>query len=329
MHVDKLAGQRVAVVLGASSGIGRATALSFARRGFDVVLGARSEGALDEVAAQCRRMGVAATAVPTDATDAAAVLALADAAVSAHGHIDVWANIVGIGAIGRFDSTPVEVHRRVIETNLVGGINGAHAVLPHFLQRRRGLLIQMISVGAWTPAPYATAYAASKFGLHGFVQSLRAELSGHPGVQVCAVYPSTVDTPGFAHGANYSGRALVPGGPMLAATDVAEAIADLTTQPCPELLIGLQAWPSRLAHAVAPALTARMLRIAMERTLRQGAPTVASSGNAFAPSTGHAVDGGLVRPMATSGGHVTAGWVGLAGLVGLGLLWLARHRPLR
>lgn len=123
---------QVVVILGASSGIGRATALSFARSGGALVLAARSACALETVAAECRQLGAETLAVPTDATDADAVRSLADGAVERHGRIDVWFNNVGTGAVGAFDATPVEAHRRVVEANLLGGIHGAHAVLPHF-----------------------------------------------------------------------------------------------------------------------------------------------------------------------------------------------------
>ncbi len=318
--------RQVVVILGASSGIGRATALAFARQGASLVLAARSADALEQVAAECRGIGAEATAVPTDAIDADAVRALAQAAVERHGGIDVWVNNVGVGAVGRFEDTPAHAHRRVVETNLVGGMNGAHAVLPHFRQRRRGTLIQMVSVGAWMPAAYATAYTASKFGLRGFVEALRAEQHDMPGVQVCAVYPTVVDTPGFEHGANYSGRQLRPGGVMLDARSVADAIVRLARHPRPSLAVGGLARPAQLAHAVAPRLAGRLLQALLERSLRRAPRKRPSAGNLFEPSVGHAIDGGLRPPGTGQAGKVAALAVG-----GLAVGWwlFQRHRVQR
>lgn len=163
-----LATASVIVITGASSGIGRATALAFAHQGASLVLASRNREALEAVATECNDAGGRAIVVPTDVTDAGAVQALADAALERFGHIDVWINNVGVGAVGLFDATPLEAHRRVIESNLMGHMHGAYAVIPHFRARGRGTLINMISLGGWVSAPYAAAYTASKFGLRGF-----------------------------------------------------------------------------------------------------------------------------------------------------------------
>ena len=187
---------KVIVIAGASSGIGHATALACAQSGASLVLAARGVEALDRVAQECERFGAEVLIVPTDMTDAAAVDALKHAAIDRFGHIDVWINIVGVGAVGLFDQTPI-------------------GALGHFRSQRRGALIQMISIGGWVPSPYAAAYSAAKFGLRGLTEALRAEMSDLPDVHVCAVYPTLVDTPGISHGANYTGRNLKPPPPLL------------------------------------------------------------------------------------------------------------------
>ena len=316
----------VVVLTGASSGIGHATALAFARQGAQLVLAARGPEALDKVAAECVLLDAQALAVPTDVTDADAMQALANAAIERFGRIDVWINNVGIGAVGAFDATPMEAHERVIAANLLGHMNGAHAVLPHFRKRGRGTLINMISSGGWVPAPYAAAYTASKFGLRGFSEALRAELASLPDVHVCEVYPTFVDTPGLFHGANYTGKRLRPPPPVLDPRTVAHALVALSRAPRDVTAIGSVATPARLAHAVAPGLTARLARWLADRALGRADPAPITNGNLFEPSRVHTIDGGY-RTLAVRAMPALA--VALAGAVGLGMLWAMRPRQSR
>ena len=294
----------VVVITGASSGIGRATALAFAAQGAQLVLAARNKTALDAVAQDCAHEGARSFVLPTDVTDADAVQALADAALRHFGRIDVWINNVGVGAVGRFEDTPMASHRRVVEANLLGHMNGAHAVLPHFRAQERGVLINMVSAGGWVATPYAGAYAASKFGLRGWSESLRAELADLPGVHVCEVYPTFVDTPGVSHGANYTGKRLRPPPPLSDPRRVAAVLVRLARHPRPVVTIGAPALPGRLAHAIAPNLLARLLKWFFDAGLARAEPAVATDGNLFTPSRGAAIDGGFrkrrtVKPATT------------------------------
>src|SRR5512147_531541 len=123
---------RVAVITGASSGIGRAAALKFAREGWSVVVAARRHKALETLVQECRHLGVQAVPVVIDVGHEDQVYDLAEAAVRELGHFDVWINNAGAATVGPFDEVPMEEHRRVLQTNLLGTMYGCRAALKHF-----------------------------------------------------------------------------------------------------------------------------------------------------------------------------------------------------
>ncbi len=248
--------------------------------------------------------------------------ALADAAIGRFGGIDVWINDVGVGVVGLFDETPIEAHRRVIESNLLGHMNGAHAALGHFRARGRGTLINVISIGGWVAAPYAAAYSASKFGLRGLSEALRAEVSALPHVHVCEVYPTFVDTPGVSHGANYTGRRLRPPPPLVDPQRVAATLVALARRPRASVTLGSVALPARLAHALAPDLLGRVTMALMSAAFARADRAPVTEGNLFTPSQGHAVEGGW---RASQSGLGPA--AGVAAVAVLGLAWWLARRP--
>lgn len=271
------------VITGASSGVGRATALAFARHGARIALAGRRETPLRELADECRARGGQAIAVPTDVTRAEVVDRLAQATARAFGSIKVWVNNAGVGAVGRFTETPIAAHRRVIETNLLGYVHGAHAALPHFFAQGHGVLINNISLGAWVPAPFAVAYAASKWGLRGFSESLEAELADWPDIHVCDVFPSFMDTPGIRHGANYTGRELKPAPPVYDPRTTAEIIVGLARRPRRAVTVGLPARMAHLGGTVSPRLTGWTAMRAMQLYFRQADAAPMTDGNLFEP----------------------------------------------
>jgi short-subunit dehydrogenase len=282
------------VVTGASSGIGRATALAFARRGARLSLAARRGHVLQDVAKACERIGGEAIAVPTDVTDAAAVAVLAQTAERAFGGIDIWINNAGTGVFGPYTGAPLGLHRRTIEINLLGAMYGAYAVLPLFLRQGHGILINNISLAAWAPNPFAAAYTASKFGLRGFAASLRAELGDHPGIHVCGVFPAIIDTPGFVHGANMSGRQIDLGPLIFAPEDVADTIVSLAERPRDEVAVGWPARAAQVAYTLARRPTEQLSGAFVRRALREAEPAPRS-------------EGALMRPM-PQGTSISGGW---------------------
>lgn len=140
----------IVVITGASSGIGRATALELAHRGATLVLSARREEARDELVRECIEQGIQALAAPADVTDEAAVKVIARKAKEKFGKLDVWINDAAVSLFGRFEETPPEAYRKVIETNLFGYVHGARAALPIFREQGKCILINFASVeGRW------------------------------------------------------------------------------------------------------------------------------------------------------------------------------------
>lgn len=285
------------VITGASSGIGRAAAIAFAQCGANLVLAARREDVLETVASQCKAFGVETIAVKTDVTDAGAMKRLAETAVDFGGKIDVWINNAGIGSVGEFTQTPVTAHQRVIETNLMGYVHGAHAVLPYFKRQLHGVLINTSSLGAWIAQPYSVAYAASKWGLRGFSEALRGELIKFPGIRICDIFPGFIDTPGFQHGGNYVGRKIKPIPPVYDARRVAKAMVSLAVRPKDAVTVGASAVFFRVLNSLFPGVTQKVLYTLMTFYFKRAQRVPISDGTLFqSDDTNTGIDGGWRSP---------------------------------
>jgi short-subunit dehydrogenase len=315
------------VITGASSGIGRATAVAFARRGATVVLAARREQLLNEVARECTQFGGQALVVPTDVTQAESVAELASVAEERLGGVDVWINNAGTGVFGPYQDADIALHRRTVEVNLLGPLFGAHAVLPIFQRQKHGVLINNISMGGWVPTPFAASYTASKFGLRGFTASLRQELAEFPDIHVCSVFPAMVDTPGFVHGANVSGHELSPGPFLYQAEDVAETIVRLVREPRDEVAVGWPARAAQFAYAVAPRPTEYLMGSVFRFLLARQAAAPRSEGALLSPiPVGKSTSGGwLARKKLPSARQLTRLCL-LAGVATLATLAVAKSR---
>lgn len=289
--------RRTAVITGASSGIGQATAHEFASNGWNLVLAARSRDDLETVAAQCRAKGAQVLVVPTDVSDAAAVQRLVDQARQFASEIDLWFSNVGVGVVGKFLEAPIETHEQTIRSNLIGHVIDAHAALPIFVAQGRGVFVNMISLGGFAAAPYAAAYSASKFGLRGFSEALRAELSEYPHIHLCDVYPSFVDTPALRHAGNHTGKVLGAPPPLMAPQRVARAVVRLADHPRRSVMLGAPTAMVRISHFLSPGLNARTMKFWFDRYFANASPAQRTGGNVLSPpTTGAHVEGGKRKP---------------------------------
>jgi len=179
------------LITGASQGIGKATALLFAHKGYDLVLAARQAERLATVAQEVQTLGRAALAVPTDVRDPDQVNILVHKALEHYSSIDVLVNNAGIYVSGPVEQFSLSDWHQVVDTNLWGYIHTIQALLPHFLERGSGTIVNLSSIGGKVPTPYLTPYCASKFAVTGLTQALHSELKPK-GIHVCGVYPSLI-----------------------------------------------------------------------------------------------------------------------------------------
>jgi NADP-dependent 3-hydroxy acid dehydrogenase YdfG len=277
-----LSGKTV-VITGASSGVGRATAIAFAKKGANLVLAARGADALQSIADSCTALGVRAIPIQTDMTIAKEVTRLAEQALQLNGRIDIWVNNAGVLALGALDEMPADVIDGVIKTNLLGYLHGARAVLPVFKKQQKGTLINNISIGGWVAAPYGAAYTASKYGLRGMVEALQGEVNTFPHIHICALYPGFQDTPGVKHAANYLG--VQPANPPLNFNPnrLAAAIVNVALRPTTSTYPDWSAVLARGAYALFPGLTRTIMAGLMRLAQRKGTPSNTYPGNVLHP----------------------------------------------
>jgi len=183
---------KTVVITGASSGIGRAAAIEMARRGANVVIGARRAQQLEETAGACRAFGVRALAVPTDVTKPEECRRLIDAA----GRVDVLVNNAGFAIFDSIADAKLEELHALMNTNYFGTVHCTQAVLPQMLARGEGTIVNLSSITGIMGFARMGGYCATKFALIGFSEALRNEMLPR-GIRVALVCPGTTDTEFF------------------------------------------------------------------------------------------------------------------------------------
>jgi NAD(P)-dependent dehydrogenase (short-subunit alcohol dehydrogenase family) len=247
---------RVVVVTGASAGVGRATAIRFAREGYDVGLIARGraglEGARRDVEAQGRR----ALVLPLDVADADAVREAAERVERELGPIDVWVNNAMTAVLGRVWDSTAEDFRRVTEVTYLGSVHGYLAALSVMRPRDRGTIVQVGSALAWRGIPLQATYCAAKHAIQGFYESLRTELSAEgSNIKLSMVHLPGLNTTQFGW---VKLRGLTkhpqPVAPIFQPEVAAKAIVSAAKRPRRQLWVAFPTYYTIMGNWFAPAL---------------------------------------------------------------------------
>lgn len=230
--------QQTIVITGASSGIGRCTALMAAERGARVVAVARNETALRDVVSEIEGKGGQAVYVVADVSDPDQMDRAADTAATTFGGFDTWVNDAGVGMYGRLDEIPLEDKRRLFDVTFWGVVNGCRSALPH-LRDRGGALVNVGSVESDVAIPLTGMYTAAKHAVKAYTDTLRMELDhDNVPVSVSLIKPSGINTPFFKHARNHLDVEPQATPPVYAPEIVAEAILHCAEHATPDVIVG-------------------------------------------------------------------------------------------
>lgn len=251
-NIDDLKGKTI-VITGVTSGFGRGSAIRLAEMGANVVGAARRTQVLKELSAEIENKGGKISTLTCDVSDPGDINNLAETAIRDFGGIDIWINNVGVGALGYFWNIPIEDHARLIDVNLKGLVYGAHAAMQHFVEKNKGILINVGSIDSEVPLALQNTYAATKSAVLSLSRSLNEELhlTEKKDIKVATIMPWAVDTPWWIHAANYTGRK-----PRMAAMDDPEIVIDKIISACldpkEKMTVGPKAGTSNIFHQVFP-----------------------------------------------------------------------------
>ena len=274
--------QQVVSVVGASSGIGRITALEFARRGAKVVVSARGESKLKSLVEEIHSFGGEATYIVADVEVFDQVKAIADKTVEVYGRLDTWVHVPAIGIFATFDNTTPEEFKHVIDVDLMGQVYGAMAALPHLKREGRGALIHVSSVEGTRALPYQSAYSAAKHGVEGFIEAMRVELQHEKlPISVTSVKPAVINSPFWNNGRTKLG--VKPAGipPYYEPKLVADAILHVAEHPTRDYLVGDVAKILDLVQRISPPLVDSLLLLIGFKLQHSSEPKSEDASNNF------------------------------------------------
>jgi len=255
---------RVAVVTGASSGIGRAAAIAFARAGMRVVLGARRADQLQEAVDVIRDGGGEARWLAADVTRGEDVTRLVREATAAYGRLDIVVANAGVGYFGRLESTPPHEARRLLDINLLGTIHTVQAAVPVMRSQGWGHLILVSSIVGKRASPGSSIYCATKSAQIALAESLRLELA-EAGIPVSVVCPVSTTTEFFETAAARSPIRVDPAGPVYSAEQVAGVILRVARRPRPEVMVYPPARLMVILNAISPRIVDRIMAMYWRR----------------------------------------------------------------
>jgi 3-oxoacyl-[acyl-carrier protein] reductase len=233
---------KIAIVTGAGSGVGRATAVLLAGEGAASVLVGRRRDLLEETAGLVAERGGDALVAPADVADEVAVADVVARAIAELGGIDVLVNAAGVGLYGAVEGYPLAAWQRTIATNLTGVFLFCRAVVPGMRERGGGAILAIASGAGKQGYADLAAYSASKFGLIGFMQSLAAEV-GNQGIKVSTIVPGSILTEFGDRPIAEKRAAIAAGKRYLEPEDVAQAALFLLRQPARAWTQELNLWP--------------------------------------------------------------------------------------
>lgn len=279
---------KVAVITGASSGIGRASARAFAAAGYSLGLVARSSAGLEAARREAEELGSVALLVQGDVADPGVVEQLAADTEARLGPIDVWVNNAMVTVLSPAAEMTAEEFRRVTEVNYLGTVYGTLAALRRMRQRDRGTIVQVGSALAYRSIPLQSAYCASKAAIRGFTDSLRCELFHEKSrIKVCMLQLPAVNTPQFAVVRTRLPRKPKPVPPIFQPEVIARAALHAALHPTREMWVSGSAVKAILGQRIIPGLLDRYLGRIGYDAQQTGEPVARyRPDNVFAPLPG-------------------------------------------
>lgn len=260
--------EKVVIITGASAGIGKALALQLAEQKAWLVLAARREEALQEVADTCEQKGGMATVVPTDVGDEEQCRHLINEAVNAYGRIDVLVNNAGITTYTMFENVEdLSMMKKIMRVNYFGSVYCTYYALPH-LKKTAGLIVGISSLSGKTGIPTRAFYSASKHAMAGFFDSLRIELKG-TGVGVTMIYPgfvkSDIRKQALGSDGQVIGTSHISEQGIMSAEECADIIIDAMAKRKRQVVMTTRGKIAQWIKLIAPGVVDNIARRAIER----------------------------------------------------------------